>query len=76
VAIRSRSSFQADAPRLLFEAKDGKYGSSTPIRGWDISADGQRFLFVGSIASTQKPVTAIHIVLNWAEALKRLVPTK
>jgi Tol biopolymer transport system component len=75
VAIHSLSPFRADAPRLLFEAGISDYGSAAPIRGWDISADRQRFLFMGSIRSMPKPVTAIHVVQNWAEELKRLVPT-
>jgi hypothetical protein len=28
------------------------------------------------VASTDKPVTAMHVVLNWTEELKRLVPAK
>jgi hypothetical protein len=52
-----------------------EYGTSAPIRNWDITTDGQRFLLVGSIASTHKPVTALHIVLNWTEELKRLAPS-
>ena len=73
--IRSLSPFRTDPPRLLFEAKAGEYDSTVPIRGWDVSADGQRFLVVRPIAPTDKPVTVMHVVLNWAEELKRLVPT-
>ena len=76
VAIHSLSPFRADTPRLLFEVKPGAYGSSAPIRGWDVSADGQRFLFLSSDASPHKAVRAMHIVMNWFEELKRLVPTK
>jgi Tol biopolymer transport system component len=75
-AIRSLSPFQADTPRLLFEAKAGEYGSTTPVRGWDVSADGQRFLMLRPVPSTDKPVTLVHVVLNWAAELTRLVPPK
>jgi Tol biopolymer transport system component len=75
-AIRSLSPFRTDPPRLLFEAKPGEYDSTAPVRGWDVSADGQRFLLLRPMASTDKPVTVMHVVLNWAEELKRLVPTK
>jgi hypothetical protein len=74
-AVRSVSPFRVDAPRLLFEAKPGEYDSTAPERSWDVSADGQRFLLARSVASTDKPVTDMHVVLNWAEELKRLVPT-
>jgi hypothetical protein len=75
-AIRSLSPFRTDTPRLLFEAKAGEYDGTAPVRGWEVSADGQRFLLLRSNASLDKPVTAMNVVLNWAEALKRLVPAK
>jgi hypothetical protein len=41
-----------------------------------VSADGQRFLLARPVAQTDKPATVMHIVLNWGEELKRLVPAK
>jgi hypothetical protein len=70
------SPFRVDTPRLLFKVKAGEYDSTSPDRSWDVSADGQRFLVSRSVESTDKPVTVMHVVLNWAEELKRLVPTK
>jgi hypothetical protein len=75
-AIRSVSPFQVDAPRLLFEAQFGEYESTAPTRSWDVSADGQRFLLLRPVPSTDNPVTVMHVVLNWTEELKRLVPAK
>jgi dipeptidyl aminopeptidase/acylaminoacyl peptidase len=75
-AIRSLSPFRHDTPRLLFETRPREYASTTPIRGWEVSADGQRFLLLRPVESTDKPVTMMHVVLNWAEELKRLVPAK
>jgi hypothetical protein len=75
-AVRSVSPFQVDAPRLLFEAKAGDYESTLPDRSWDVTADGQRFLLLRPTESPDKPVTVLHVVLNWAEELTRLVPTK
>jgi Tol biopolymer transport system component len=75
-AILSLAPFRADTPRLLFKSKTGEYGSTTPVRDWDVSADGQRFLLRRPVESTDKPVTEMHVVLNWTEELKRLVPTK
>ena len=45
-----------------------------PERSWDVSADGKRFLLVKPGPLTDKPVTMMHVVLNWAEELKRLAP--
>jgi hypothetical protein len=43
-------------------------------RNWDISPDGERF----AILQKQKDpdVTELHVVLNWFEELKRLVPAE
>ena len=72
-AIISLSPFRTDTPRVLFKAAHGEYDGTAPARAWDISADGQRFLLLRNRASTDRPVTTMHIVLNWAEELRRLV---
>ena len=58
-------------PRIVFE---GSY-VSFPGGGnsYDVSPDARRFLMV---RREQKTIpTRIHVVLNWFEDLKRLVPT-
>jgi serine/threonine protein kinase len=60
-------------PRLLFE-KPG-YRASTEVRGWDISADGKRFLMVKMGENKITFVTELILIQNWFEELKRLVPT-
>ena len=47
---------------------------TTPIRCWDISLDGQRFLMVKVDDRKPQPVTEMILVQNWFEELKRLVP--
>ena len=74
--IRSLAPFRADAPRVLFESKFGEYDSTAPERSWDVSPDGERMLMLQRVASTDKPVTALHIVLNWAQELERLAQPK
>jgi Tol biopolymer transport system component len=75
-SITSLNPFQAEAPRLLVSNKSTGYSSTTPVRGWDASADGQRFLFTKDEPSKDKPVTQIEVVLNWDRELKRRVPAK
>jgi Tol biopolymer transport system component len=75
-AIRSLSPFRVAPPRVVFEGPLGQYDSTAPGRSWDISADGQRFLLAQVVPSTDKPVTALHVVLNWTEELKRLAGTR
>jgi len=56
------SAFQAGIPKRLFAGPQGL--------GWDVSADGQRFLFVTS-PQQQSTGTPITVVLNWKADLKR-----
>jgi serine/threonine protein kinase/Tol biopolymer transport system component len=76
VTIASLSPFQANAPRALFETKNGEYDRTGPIRGWDVSADGRRLLMLRTNLTANKPVTTIHVVLNWIDELNRRVPAK
>jgi hypothetical protein len=39
-----------------------------------VSPDGRRFV-VAEVGETTKGPTELNLVLNWAEELKRLVPT-
>jgi hypothetical protein len=66
VNIETKSGFKADLPRILFE---------TPFEwdGFDVSSDGRRFLIMRDPEAQRR--TEIRVVLNWAEELKRLVPT-
>jgi hypothetical protein len=61
-------------PRLLFE-KPG-YQSSSPIRAYDLSLDGQRFLMVKLEQRNPTPVTEMSLIQNWAEELKQRLPVK
>ena len=74
--IRSLSPFQFDAPRLLFEKKPGEYDTTAPERSWHVSPDGKRFLLLRSVPTNDKPVTSLHVVLNWQEELKKRVPAR
>ena len=72
VSVQTETRFFAGTPTALFE---GSYrGLNSTPRGYqyyDISPDGQRFLMVKLGEDTPQ----IHVVLNWFEELKRLVPT-
>jgi hypothetical protein len=67
VPVAAGPSFSAGKPRLLFE---GRYAG-----GYDVSPDGRRFLMI-RIEEESADKTELHVVLNWFEELKRLVPTK
>jgi serine/threonine-protein kinase len=69
VPVEARgTTFSAGAPAVLFS---GPFETGSP--GFDISPDGKYFVMVEADPGA-KP-TQIHVVLNWHEELKRLVPT-
>ncbi len=73
VDVRTDNGFVTTKPRLLFE-KSG-YHMGMPMRSYDLSLDGQRFLMVKDEQQKPTPVTEMVLVQNWIEELKRLVPT-
>jgi serine/threonine-protein kinase len=73
VDVQTGSGFSAGKPRLLFDQPG--YGEARPIRGWDISPDGKRFLMVKLEERKSQPITEMILVQNWFEELKRLAPT-
>ena len=74
VDVQTGGSFAVGKPRLLFE-KPG-YVPSGPMRNWDLSLDGQRFLMVKLDPRKPTPVIEMTLVQNWIEELKQRVPVK
>jgi hypothetical protein len=69
VEVSTDGDFKASAPRVLFE---GPYGSSTPLRSYDVTADGQ-FIMSRQQPPPDQPVTTLQVVPGWAEELKAKV---
>ena len=66
--------FSAGKPRVLFE---GQYiGGPGFNAGYDVTADGQRFLMLKAATEQEAAATQINVVLNWFEELRRRVPVK
>jgi serine/threonine protein kinase len=74
VDVQTGSIFSAGKPRLLFSIQG--YMGMSPIRTWDISPDGRRFLVVRMEERKSRPLTEMVLVQNWLEDVKRLVPAK
>jgi serine/threonine-protein kinase len=71
VAITATSSsFAAGPARKLFQ---GRYGSSSPARGYDVTADGQRFVMTRPVDRPLPPPGQMILVQNFGEELKRRV---
>ncbi len=62
----------AGVPHELFTRP---YGSTTPVRGWDVTADGRRFLLIRGVDPPPQPPTQLVLVQNFGEELKRRVST-
>ena len=71
VDVETEPAFRPGQPRMLFE---GPYQGSIPIRSFDISPTGDRFVLNEPIDPEPQPVTQINVALDWFEELKRLVP--
>jgi serine/threonine-protein kinase len=72
VDIMTQPDFSSGKPKVLFE---GPYvPTPTSLPNYDVSPDGQRFLMLKAVEQ-QQAATQIHVILNWDQELKRLVPT-
>jgi hypothetical protein len=66
----SASGVSVDKPRKLFE---GRFNLTGPVRGYDVTPDGRRFLMVQPRESPPQPVELV-LVDHWFEELKRVAP--
>jgi eukaryotic-like serine/threonine-protein kinase len=74
VDIVTKPEFRAGRPHLLFRNDYRSSFFTHPVRNYDVTPDGQRFLMVRSEDFPPEEVTELRIVLNWDHELKRLVP--
>jgi len=58
-------------PGLLF---DRPYLGTSHSPSYDVNREG-RFLMIENCSHPEQEATEIHVVLNWFEELKQLVPT-
>jgi|RhiMethySRZTD1v2_1073278.scaffolds.fasta_scaffold04287_5 eukaryotic-like serine/threonine-protein kinase len=69
VAVKTTTTGLAvDAPRKLFE---GRFNFTGPVRGYDVTPDGRRFLMVQPRDPPPQPPVELVMVENWFEELKR-----
>jgi serine/threonine-protein kinase len=71
VDVGAGPDFSAGKPRFLIELPG--YVQGSPVRTWDISRDGKRFLAAKLGGSGRyQPFTELILVQNWFQELKRL----
>lgn len=62
-------------PRVLFDLAAGLHSGTRIVPAYDVSPDGQRFIFVRRPPQANPPPPSeIHIVVNWFEELRAKVP--
>ncbi len=71
VSISTKPEFEAGTPEVVFE---GPYVNVTGL-SYDVAPDGQRFLVLKPEYDDSQ-VRELHVVTNWFEELKRLVPVE
>jgi serine/threonine-protein kinase len=71
VSVETGDEFTAERPRMLFTS-DTEVAAGHGGPNFDITPDGRRFVMTR--VKPQPPPTEIHVILNWFDELKRLVP--
>ena len=74
--LHTESNFTYETPERLFGLADYTFPSWG--RKYDISPDGQRFLFLKAglgLGGEESVAPSLIVVQNWFEELRRLVPT-
>jgi hypothetical protein len=71
VETQTMPKFEAATPRALFDPRMSR--SRTPALvsfGYDVTADGKRFLVNSALTSPESSAATITVVVNWLAALK------
>jgi dipeptidyl aminopeptidase/acylaminoacyl peptidase len=71
VPVSTEPTFSTGKPVILFEADYAASEFPLTSPGYDVAADGQRFLVAKDV---EPPPTRINVVVNWIEELRRRVP--
>ena len=74
------TAFQSGSPVQILKTRyyPGFTGLGLDLRGYDVSADGQRFLMIKEADTGDRAPapTTINVVVNWSEELKARLPAK
>ena len=78
VDVTLGDTFAAGIPRPLFGIRSSASpGGASPIRAYDVTRDGRRFLMTQEDEdSAEPPITHVVIVQHWLEELRRMAPAK
>jgi serine/threonine-protein kinase len=75
VDVTLGETFRSGPPRVLFELDTSHYAGTEAGRGWDMTANADRFLFVHeTYPAGRAELDRVHIIDNWFEELQRRAP--
>ena len=74
VDITTAPTFRVGQPKELFKGTSADFNFMSPLRGYDVASDGQKFLMARTSRGPHDLVTQLNVVFNWFEELKRAVP--
>lgn len=74
VPVTTHPTFTAGVPKVLFRRQSPV--TARPVRGYDVTPDGRRFLVVEDKERPPIKATEMILVQNWFEELKQRAPTK
>jgi serine/threonine-protein kinase len=74
-AVGDGAAFTRVTPKAVLDREPYLY-NPVPPRSYEVSPDGQRFLFLKRSAAVEAEPPQIIVVTNWVEELKRRVPTQ
>jgi len=74
VRVRTSPELSVERAEVLFDARSFAPGLTHLAPNYDVTADGQRFVMVAR-GAPEGPAQ-VHLIQNWTEELKRLVPVE
>jgi len=73
LSVTTEPVLSAGPPQKLFAVSNWQRASSLSSRSYDISPDGEQFVLI--LGEDESAASHLHLIVNWFEELKRLVPT-
>jgi dipeptidyl aminopeptidase/acylaminoacyl peptidase len=73
VTVTMQPTLSFGTPRQLFA---GQFVMNAPARGYDVTPDGQRFVFFQARERAAVVIRELSVVQNWVEELKRRLPSR
>jgi hypothetical protein len=74
--VETQPALSVGTARALLPDNYDRWGREDGSRNYDVSLDGNRFLFIKSQELKQEPVTRLNLMTNWPAAVGGLQTEK